>query len=388
YGGGSGVCEGIVARDYLVIELRALEEIVAFDETSRLVTVQAGVLGPDLSKALASWGFMLGHEPQSVAISTVGGWVATRASGQLSARYGGIERIVAGLEAVLPDGRVVRTKPTPRRSAGPDIASLMLGSEGTLGIVTEVTLRVTPLPAERVDRCVRFQHMADAVGACRRLAQSDLRPTLVRLYDREDATLFLRSFPDETPDPILLMSFDGRDAKGRADEAVDLSGGSLGDDALVGHWWEHRNDAVDEFRHVMSGEGILGPHALVDTMEVTGTWSALRELYHAMKEALGREADLVGCHLSHVYPDGSCLYFTLASACDSDEQALSRLERWWEVGMETCIANGGSISHHHGIGRRKARWLPDELDGWWQVLRSVKAAVDPNGIMNPGALGL
>jgi alkyldihydroxyacetonephosphate synthase len=244
------------------------------------------------------------------------------------------------------------------------------------------------MPEERTDLCLRFEHMNAGVAACRFLAQSGLRPTLVRLYDPEDAAIFLRHFPEETPGPLLLVSFDGDGSKARAEEAAGLAGGRRGDDALVAHWWEHRNDAVGEFRRLMAGEGLLGPHALVDTMEVSGTWSVLRELYHSMKEKLGAEADIAGCHVSHVYPDGACLYFTLASACTDDDQAAAKLTAWWETGMRTCLDAGGSISHHHGIGRVKAPWLEEELGGWFDVLRAVKKAVDPNGVMNPGALGL
>ncbi len=388
YGGGSGVSEGVVAGGAVVVELRALNEIIDFDEKSRLVRTQTGVLGPDLTKALKSWGQTLGHEPQSLRISTVGGWIATRASGQLSARYGGIENMVAGLEAVVPGGRVLRSKTKPRSATGPDVASLMIGSEGTLGIVTEATLRVSPLPTEAADRCVRFQHMADGVAACRKLAQSELRPLLVRLYDPEDSAIFLRNHPHETPGTLLLLSFSGPGAGRRADAAVELSSGIPGDNDLVAHWWEHRNDAVDELMTLMAGEGILGPHALVDTIEVSGTWSDLRAIYHSMKEGLGNVADIAACHLSHVYPDGGCLYFTLASACDDDAAAAETLERWWDTGMTACLAAGGSISHHHGIGRRKARWMRAELGEWWELLAAVKKAFDPNGIMNPGALGL
>ncbi|MEA2433144.1 MAG: alkyldihydroxyacetonephosphate synthase [Actinomycetota bacterium] len=388
YGGGSAVVESIVGGGAVVIELRALNEILDFDEKSRLVRTQTGVMGPDLIEALTSWGFTLGHEPQSVEISTVGGWIATRASGQLSSAYGGIESMVAGLEAVLPGGRIVRSKPVPRRAAGPDVASLMIGSEGTLGIVTEATLRVSPLPVERADRCVRFDHMADGVAAARALAQSQLKPALVRLYDKEDATIFLRNHPEEEISSLLLMSFEGEGAESRAKRAVDLSGGRTGNDALVAHWWAHRNDAVDEYTKLMAGEGILGPHALVDTLEVAGSWTVLRDLYHSMKEALGMVADVVGCHLSHIYPDGACLYFTIASACADDDAAFDALERWWGTGMNTCLEAGGTISHHHGIGRRKAKWLDQELGGWLEILAAVKSAIDPNGIMNPGALGL
>lgn len=385
WGGGSGVLASVLPAGRVVVDLTGLDHIGDVDEKSRLVRAGAGATGPALRDELAAAGYLLGHEPQSLEISTVGGWIATRACGQLSARYGGIESLVAGFTAVLPGGRIVRAKTVPRRAAGPDVASLLIGSEGTLGIVTEADLRVSPLPLSRTDVCLRFEHMADGVAACRGVAQSDLRPTLVRLYDAEDAAIFLRHFPEQTPGPLLLLSFD--DA-GRAERAAELCGGTRGDDALVAYWWEHRNDAVGEFRRLMAGEGILGPHALVETMEVAGTWTALRGLYHSMKEKLSAVADIAGCHLSHVYPDGACLYFTLASACADDDEARAKLGLWWETGMRACLDAGGSISHHHGIGRVKARWLEEELEGWFDVLRAVKTAIDPHGIMNPGALGL
>jgi alkyldihydroxyacetonephosphate synthase len=388
-GGATGVCAGVAPIESAVyVDLRRLDAISDVDDRSCLVTVGAGVKGAALTGALTQRGYMLGHEPQSLTISTVGGWVSTRACGQLSARYGAIEDLVAGLEAVLPDGRVVRSKVVPRRATGPDLANLLLGAEGTLGIVTEVTLRVTPIPEYRVNRCMGFEHMSDGVGACRSLAQSDLHPTLVRLYDAEDAAIFLRNHPGEPQGPVMLLSFDGRDAEGRADEAVALCGGTPGNDALVEHWWEHRNDAVEEFRRLMTGEGLLGPHALVDTIEVAGTWTVLRDLYHSMKDELSKRAQLAGCHVSHVYPDGACLYFTLASMCDSDEAARSLLEDWWNAAMNACLEAGGTISHHHGIGRVRAPYLARELGEWMSVLRTIKSALDPNGIMNPGALGL
>jgi alkyldihydroxyacetonephosphate synthase len=388
-GGASGVCGGVAPVDGAVyVDTARLDRVSAIDETSRLVTVGAGVKGDTLATALAARGFMLGHEPQSVAISTVGGWISTRASGQLSARYGGIEGLVAALEAVLPGGRVVRSKVAPRRATGPDLLQLFMGAEGTLGIVTAATLRVAPIPDERADRCLRFDHMSEGVAACRRIAQSDLHPTLVRLYDADDAAIFLRHHPGEPQGPVLLISFDGLDASRRADAAVALAGGAPGNDTLVAHWWGHRNDAVAEYRKLMTGEGLLGPHALVDTMEVAGTWSVLRDLYHSMKEVLSERAQLSGCHLSHVYPDGACLYFTMASMCESDAAARTLLGEWWDAGMTACLDAGGSISHHHGIGRVRARYLGRELGEWMHVLSAVKGALDPHGIMNPGAMGL
>ena len=389
YGGGSGVCGAVQSARAVVVEMRAMDEILDFDEKSRVVRVQPGMLGPDLDKALRAWGYRLGHDPQSIRISTVGGWIATKASGQLSARYGGIEQLVVALEVVLPTGEILRTKVAPRRSAGPDVVSLFLGSEGALGIVTEVALRVSPIAEERADRCVRFEHMTDGVRACRLIAQSDLGPSVVRLYDPEDAAIFLRNHPDEPEGPLLLLSFEGSRADDRADIAVELSRGTPGNQELVTHWWEHRNDAVDEYRTLMRGQGVLGPHAVVDTIEVAGTWSVLRDLYHAMKKSLDGAADIVGCHLSHVYPDGACLYFTLASAASNEDTATELHARWWETAMHTCLDSGGSISHHHGIGRVKAPWMRQELgDAAFELLRSIKGALDPNRIMNPGVLGL
>lgn len=388
YGLGSGVCGGIAPVDGIVMDLSLMNEISDLDDKSHLVTAQAGVSGPQLRDFLSERGFTLGHEPQSMDISTVGGWLATRACGQLSARYGGIEDLVAGLEVVLPGGTILPSKPVARRSAGPDLKELLIGSEGTLGVITEVTLKIAPEPTSRANRCLLFEHMTDGVKACRSLAQSDLRPTVVRLYDREDTALFTRHETEPIDDNILLMSFDGREANARADEAVALAGGSTLDERFVVRWWQHRNDAVEEFRTVMRGEGLLGPHAVVDTMEVSGTWTQLRDLYHSLKTSLTEVADFVGCHLSHIYTDGACLYFTLGSACNDDSEALEVNDKWWDVGMRACLEAGGSISHHHGIGRLKARWLPSELGPWFDLLAGVKKAVDPNGIMNPGALGL
>lgn len=388
FGGGSSVVEGISGHDHVVADMGRLDHISPLDAKSRLVTVGAGVTGPQLRDALAPGGFMLGHEPQSHDISTVGGWVATRACGQLSARYGGIENLVAGLEAVLPGGRVVRSRPAPRRATGPELTDLMLGSEGVLGIITEVTLRISPIPAERAHACVRFDHMGDGIATCRALAQSHLQPTVVRLYDREDAVLLTMSLDDPPTGPLLLLTFDGPDAAGRAEAAVALGCGEPLDDRIVEHWWSHRNAAVDEYTKSMSGAGILGAHAMIDTMEVAGTWTVLRALYHSMKGRLTEHAGSVTCHVSHVYPDGACLYFTLAKMCSSDEEAAQSNERWWATGMAACLEAGGTISHHHGIGRLRARWLPQELGDYYEVLRALKLALDPHRIMNPGALGL
>lgn len=389
FGGGSSVCRGIAAADAVVIDMTAMNAIRDVDDKSLTVVAEAGVSGDVLRDELARLGLTIGHEPQSIAISTVGGWVATKACGQLSAAYGGIEDRVRSLEAVWPGGRITPLRSRTRSSTGPDVERLLIGSEGTLGIVTAVSLVATRARTERSDAAVWFDHMSDGVVAARNIAQSELEPAVLRLYDADDTTLFLRHVPEVAAgNCVMVMSFHGDGADARLRKATDVAGSREGDPAIAAYWWEHRNRAVDEYRSTMRGEGMLGEHAVVDTMEVSGTWSALRGIYHSLKEALQAKAMFVGCHLSHVYPDGACLYFTMAAPAATDDDALHSLDAWWEAGMTTCRTTGAAISHHHGIGRLKARWLPEEMGEWWHVLRAVKTALDPNRIMNPGALGL
>lgn len=389
WGGGSGVCNGIAPEGGIVLDLRGLKRVLEVDETSLTVTVEAGISGPELVQALADKGYTLGHEPQSLGISTVGGWIATRASGQLSAGYGGIEDLLVGLVAVLPDGRVATTRTSPRRSTGPEVADLMIGSEGTLGVVAQATLRIRPLGAARANTCCAFETMAVGIEAVRRLAQSDLKPLLARLYDPDDTALFWRNQTEPPVGAVLLLSFEGTLALERADLAAEvMSDGTSLPDEVIDYWWAHRNDAVDDYAQVMAGDGILGPHALVDTMEISALWTAIPRCYRALKDGLSEVADIATCHLSHAYADGACLYFVLASACSDDDAALATHERWWDVGMTRALEAGASISHHHGVGRLKAGWLPQETGAWWSVLKSIKDQLDPKGIMNPGALGL
>jgi len=388
FGGGSGVVRGIEPAGAVVVDLSLMDGVIDLDERSRLVRVQAGIRGPALQGRLAERGWMLGHQPQSMAVSTVGGWIATRASGQLSLGFGAIEDIVVALDAVLPGGRIVRGKVAPRRSTGPDLTGLLIGSEGTLGIVTEAVLRVVPPLEERNDVAFTFDHMADGVRACRDVAQSERTPLLLRLYDAEDTLVSWRKMDEPPTGPLLIASARDRGALETTARSAGAAGGRPASQDLVAYWWEHRNDAVDDYPSTMAGEGILGPHPLIETMEVAATWTDLRAVYHGLKEGLAASADIVAGHLSHMYADGACLYMTMAASCADDQDAERRLDEWWQTGMRIALENGASISHHHGIGRTRAPWLREELGGWYEVLAAVKRALDPHGIMNPGVLGL
>jgi alkyldihydroxyacetonephosphate synthase len=388
FGGGSSVVRGIEPARGIVLDLSLMDAVIDLDERSRLVRVQAGIRGAALQQGLDAQALMLGHQPQSMALSSVGGWIATGASGQLSLGFGSIEEVVAGFDAVLPGGRVLRAKVAPRRSTGPDLGALFIGSEGSLGVVTEAVLRVVPALADRVDLAFAFEHMADGVNACRTIAQGEFRPVLLRLYDKEDTFIFWRKMEDAPIGPLLVAS--ARDAASLEStaRAAEAAGGREAPRQLVDYWWGHRNDAVEDYPRTMAGGGILGDHALLETIEVSATWSNLRAVYHSLKERLEPSSDIVGGHLSHLYPDGACLYITLAASCSDERDAVGRLRAWWGTAMSTVLEHGGSISHHHGIGRTRAPWLREELGEWFEVLVALKRALDPNGIMNPGVLGL
>lgn len=389
FGGGSGVCGGAQAvAGALALDTRRLDA-VTIDEQALIVSAQAGAMGPAVEAALDSRGLTLGHFPQSIEISSVGGWLATRSAGQKSSLYGRIDDMVRGLEVVLAGGRVVRTRPAPGTSAGPDLARLFLGSEGTLGVITEATLAVRPAPQRVTQSAWELDDFAAGLEALRLVARAGLRPAVCRLYDATDAWI---AFRERAPGgAVLILRFEGA-APARAEERAvrgilaGLGARTLGP-SLAKRWWAHRNEAVATLTKVMF-EGALGPTGLVDTMEVAGLWP-VAGLYHAVRDGLSAHADLVGCHASHLYPQGACLYFTFVFTGSRDDHvAEQRYRAAWEAGMRAALRSGATITHHHGIGLLRAPWIGEELGEGLQVLRAMKRALDPKGIMNPGKLGL
>ncbi|MGH2899135.1 MAG: FAD-binding oxidoreductase, partial [Solirubrobacteraceae bacterium] len=270
FGGGSGVCGAIEARpDCVVLSTRGLDGLVSLDSRNLTASFRAGTRGGDAERRVQQEGLTIGHWPQSVELSTVGGWVATRAAGQFSTAYGSIEDLVLALEVVLPDGEVLRTRETPRAAAGPDLRQLFMGSEGTLGVVTEVTFSLRPLPESRKLAAFHFETLDAGLDAIRRFMRTGWRPPVVRLYD---ATETRRQFPKQCPDGrnALLLVHEGpasavaAEFQGVAELCIE-EGGVAADPSAVEHWLEHRNQ-VPSFRE-------LNERALVvDTIEVAATW--------------------------------------------------------------------------------------------------------------------
>ncbi len=391
-GGGSGVSGGAGAvAGGVVLDLSRMDRVVEVDAVSRTVEVQAGIRGDVLEAALAAAGLTTGHYPQSIELSTVGGWIAASSAGQASTGYGAIEDLVLGLTVVLAGGAVVRLKPVPRSAAGPDLRRLFIGSEGTMGVVTEAVLACRPRPPGYAWAGFAFPSFEPCVEAARGIQSAGVDPMVVRGYDEADATLAFGRL-GHTGGSAAIVGF-ASDAPGldarlaeTAVRATAAGGRGLGP-AFGRHWWVHRNDAVDLYRRIMGPERLFGPGTVVDTMEVAAVWSRVPELYRRVREALLGGAEIVGCHLSHVYPAGSSLYFTFLVRGADDREVEGRYLATWEGAVLACLEAGGTITHHHGVGRLKARFMAGELgDEGLEVLRAVKRALDPTGILNPGVL--
>jgi alkyldihydroxyacetonephosphate synthase len=386
--GRSGVCgASMPVHGGVVLDLTALDGIVAVDDASLVLDVRAGTFGTPLEAALrAEHGVTLGHWPQSIDLSTVGGWLACRSAGQLSTRYGKIEDMVLGLDVVLADGRMLHTGGAPRAAVGPDLSQVFVGSEGTLGIITGARLRVHPAPTAEVRAAFCFPSFAAGLDACRRILRRGASPAVLRLYDAVEAE---RHFGDRGGDrdaSVLLVLDEGDpqllDGVLRVVQEEARSGGTDDDPALLDTWLEHRNDVSALHHYIAQG-------AVVDTMEIAAHWSTLPAAYDGVLAALRAFDDLVvaSAHLSHAYPDGGCLYFTFGGF-PPKEQREDFYHRTWDAAMEATVTVGAALSHHHGIGLNRARYAAAALGTGHDVLATMKVALDPRGILNPGKLGL
>jgi alkyldihydroxyacetonephosphate synthase len=317
-----------------------------------------------------------------MALSTVGGWLACRGAGQFSNRYGKIEDIVVGLEVVLADGRVIRTGGQPRQAVGPDLNQLFVGSEGTLGVITRAWLRAHPMPAHRRQAAFGFASFEEALDAMRRITQRGATPAVMRLYD---ATESAGNYQTEAGINVLLVLDEGDRTLVEAGMQIVaeecMTAEPLPAD-LVDHWMTKRND-------VAALEALITKGYVVDTMEVSGPWSALPKIYEAATAAIAAVPGSLAAsaHQSHSYQTGACLYFTFAAKVEPDQRDAYYVAAW-DAGTRAVLANGGALSHHHGVGLNRARFVADALGPAFDTLVAVKGALDPNGVLNPGKLGM
>jgi alkyldihydroxyacetonephosphate synthase len=389
YGGGSGIVGGALPlHGGLVLDLKRMNRLLGIDEVSLVASVEAGINGQILEDKLNARGFTLGHLPQSIRASTLGGWIAHRAAGVTSTKYGKIEDIVEALDVVLPTGDCLSTRHVPRSSTGPDLDQLFLGAEGAYGVVTAAHLAIRRLPEARVWLSYAFQDFDSALGCIRTVIQRDLRPAIVRLYDAEEAAPHLAGTGSRDGSVLLLWGMEGPRDLVELEEAgvrqqcephaaLDL-GSEPGE-----RWWGHRLSTAALL------ETLNKPASVSDALEVTGSWSAIAQIYRDMKSAMqaevGNDGRVYG-HLSHVYHTGANLYMIFHATADREDDVPALYDRVLDAAFTACLNLGGSLSHHHGVGPVKARWLPDEHgpEGI-EILREMQRVLDPAGIMNPAS---
>ena len=461
YGGGSGVCGGAVPiRGGITVDTKRMQQLRSVSGDELLCDVEAGLSGERFERELARRGYTFGHFPSSIYCSTVGGWLATRAAGQLSTKYGKVEDRVAGLTVITGRGEMIETDGPNRALRGPSWTQLLVGSEGTLGIITSARLRVSPAPQLRVFRGFEVDDVHAGVEAIRRVAQKGLRPAVVRLYDELDT--LINSFShhedggehdDATRAPTPPIETGALPAwpvpqppehHGVIDRLLSLARGkglrtgamktALGNSELVNRlfgtvaekiarrgcrliiglegarirteveaaltfaeleaagardkgedpgwaWLRHRY-AVSYRMSPVFREG-----AFVDTMEVASSWERLMDLYHSVRTAIGRHA-VVMAHFSHAYADGCSIYFTFAGHAPELGAAERLYDAIWRDGMEAATRVGATISHHHGVGLLKAPYMAGEHREAMAIFEAAKTAFDPDGIFNPGKMGL
>ena len=425
YGSGSGVCGGTWAiNGGLTMDLKRFDHIGDVDATNRSVEVGAGVLGETLERKLNSRGWTLGHFPSSIACSTVGGWLAARSAGQFSSKYGKIEDMVLSARVVLGTGEQLQTPERP--FSGPDLLPLLVGSEGTLCAFTSAKLRVFPNPKGRVFHGFEFGSVEKGLEAIRLIFREGLRPAVVRLYDPFDTAFVGKGKPGRAAVPPshrgllqtaivpallrqvtrrtlgrpgvmnklqgafsrsrLILMFEGDPARSEAEDRAataicrQLSGEDLGE-APGRAWFKKRYDVSYRMSKLIESG------TFADTMEIAAPWEHVHRVYERV-HAAASEFAFVLCHFSHAYADGCSLYFSFVGSAESEEAMEERYQALWRAALPAALSAGGNVSHHHGVGILKAQALQDSLGEGRHALRAVKNVFDPDGVMNPGKLGL
>ncbi|MGZ4196420.1 MAG: FAD-binding oxidoreductase [Solirubrobacteraceae bacterium] len=396
FGGGTSVVGGLepaagALAGVVALDLRRMNALVELDELSRLAVLEPGLRAPQAEALLNERGFTIGHFPQSFEYLTLGGAAATRSSGQASAGYGRFDDLVLALRVAAPAGTLELGR-APKSAAGPDLRQLILGSEGALGVITSLTVALRPVPEARVYEGWQFSSFVEGADAVRRLIQDGPRPTVLRLSDEAETALNLAR-PSELGSGaggcLAIAGFEGS-----ADDVASRRGAAasvlqaLGAQAVpeAGETW-----ARDRYRGPYLRDALLDAGALVETLETVAFWSALPRLYEgvttALRESLSAQGTpaVVLCHISHVYASGASLYFTVACAQLEDPVAQWRTAK--AAAGDAILAAGGSITHHHGVGRDHVEWYQREIGELGVgALAAVKRRLDPQGILNPGVL--
>jgi len=393
WGGGTGSQGGIMpVYGGITVDLKRMDKIIDIDERSGLVTAQAGINGHVLETTLNTHGLTFPHYAASAYGATLGGYIAPRGSGVLSTKYGKIEDQITRVEVVLPNGDIIRTLPVRAHASGPGMLDLFAGAEGTLGIITEATIMVHPLPESRRFHAVLFTDIASGLEAGRQIMRAGLDPAVIRLYDEASTTTQVkRVLGIEVEGAYMVIGFDGWT------DVVDLqlaraqsilskfSHAALGEEPGK-KWWDHRYDFY------FPPHGLHLPWMYGTTDSVT-TYSQIGELYAAKKRLVEVDfaewaARYIG-HFSHWYPWGVMLYdrFIIEAPPQDPRDALKLHNRLWNECARESLKHGGVLNEHHGVGLKLSRLMREQYGSAYQILEGVKRTLDPHNILNPGKLG-
>ena len=390
-GGGSGVMGAAVPHaGGIVVDVSGMDRIVEIDEESLTATVEAGHNGRAFERALNERGLSFPHYPASAEWASVGGYVAARGSGVLSSRYGKIEDLVVALRVVTPAGEVIDTLPVPRHAVGPELTQLFVGSEGTLGVITRVTVKLVPLPAHRRFEAVALPTLESGIDALRWVRQHGIRPAVIRYYDAEASAGSLSPVVGQSLDgPTALLMFEGERAVADAEAETTLRAlrearGTVLEPDFCRTWWDRRYD----FYHP--------PHyptlpAMWGTIDAVASYGRILGVYHAIRAALepfGDRGLRLRTHFSHWYDWGTMVYprFLIGDTSGLDDPP-ALYKAIWKAGVEAILDAGGVINDHHGVGSTLAPYLERQWGPAHGTLARIKAALDPAGVMNPGKLG-
>jgi alkyldihydroxyacetonephosphate synthase len=409
FGGGTSVVGGVAPlrgehAAVIALDTSRMGDLLALDAESRTVTVGAGMRAPALERHLAKSGLTLGHYPQSFEYVSLGGCAATRSAGQASTGYGRIEQMIAGLRMSSPSGEIALPA-LPASAAGPSLRQLLIGSEGTLGVISELSLRVRPAPRERIYEGVFFEGFSAGARALRELIQHGAAPDVARLSDEAETRMslalagsggvkgrlgrvYLRA-RGYSSGCIAIFGYEGEQAGARRERGIQIARehGGLAVGRSPGEAWLKGRFAAPYLRDELLTLGVM-----VETLETATRWSNVERLHAAVGKAIadalsdGGTPGLVMCHLSHLYETGASLYFTFIARQREGEE-IAQWRRVKEAASRAITEGGGTITHHHAVGVDHAPWMDAEVgEGGVRALRALKDELDPTGIMNPGKL--
>ncbi|MHA1150502.1 MAG: FAD-binding oxidoreductase [Promethearchaeota archaeon] len=384
YAEGSGVVGGAIpVHGGIIIDMKRFNKILEINDKNLTVTVQTGINGMNLERYLNAKGYTGGHIPQSLYTSSVGGYIAHRAAGQFSTKYGKIENIVMGMEVVLPKGDIIKFKTIAAAATGPQLEKLFIGNEGTLGIVTQATLKIWPYPEKRSLIAYSFPTLEDSLEACRKILRRQIYPAVIRIYDDKETK---RHFGKAKNDIMVVFVCEGKT------ELVDLEEKTTREVCEAEHGFYEGIEPVEhwfETRFKVKETSMFPPYKMVaDTIEVAVMWDKAAELYYKVTEETSKVKGnlLISAHISHFYPNGVGYYFTFGGVPGKESTDFDFYKECWDATVKAVLDVGGSFGHHHGVGINRSHWMDREWGKSFEALKQIKKVLDPNNIFNPGKI--